>query len=105
MVKIKDQYIGRNYPPYVVAELSANHNGSIEKAKKMIDLAKLNGADAVKIQSYEPDDITLNSKTEKFKIISEGGKWNGVEHYVYGSPEFKRDDVYIVLLKKDKNNY
>ena len=60
-IKIGNRKIGRNYPPFVIAEISANHNGSIEDAKILIDLAKKNGADAVKIQTYRPDTITLNS--------------------------------------------
>ena len=48
--------------PYFIAEISANHNGSIYKAKKLIMLAKKNGADAVKLQTYTPDTMTPKSK-------------------------------------------
>ena len=54
--------------PFLIAEISANHNGSIKNAKKLIMSAKKNGADAVKIQSYTADTITLNSKNKYFRI-------------------------------------
>lgn len=74
-IKIGGRKIGRNYPPFVIAEISANHNGSIEDAKTLINLAKKSGADAVKIQTYRPDTITLNSRLPDF-MISEG-LWAG----------------------------
>jgi pseudaminic acid synthase len=72
---IDNRIIAPDYPPYVIAELSANHNGKIETAFKLIDQAKLAGADAVKLQTYKPDTITLNCSTEDFQI--QGGLWNG----------------------------
>lgn len=48
--------------PFLVAEMSANHNGSLSTAKKIIKLAKKYGADAIKLQTYTPSSITLNSK-------------------------------------------
>lgn len=65
--------IGANYPPYIVAEMSANHNGKIENAFKLIKMAKNCGADAVKIQTYRPDTITIKSNKEDFKI--KDGLW------------------------------
>ena len=62
-------------PPYVIAELSANHNGRFETALRIIDEAKRAGADAVKIQTYKPDTITLKSNADGFRI--KGGLWDG----------------------------
>lgn len=62
-------------PPYIVAEISANHNGNVENAFKIIDMAKRCGADAVKMQTYTPDTITLNSAKEDFVI--KYGLWKG----------------------------
>lgn len=67
--------IGPQQPPYVVAELSANHNGSLEAALRLIEEAKAAGADAVKIQTYRPDTITLDSERPEFRI--EHGLWAG----------------------------
>ena len=70
-MKINKDTIDSNSPPYIIAEMSANHNSSIENAKKIISLAKKNGASAVKMQTYTPDTITLNSDNDEF-MIKEG---------------------------------
>ena len=61
--------------PFIIAELSANHNGSIIKAKKLIRIAKEAGADAVKLQTFTPSLITSNSNNKFFKISR--GLWKG----------------------------
>ena len=79
MFLINRRKIGLNEPPYIIAELSANHGGSIEAAKLGIKLAKKSGANAVKIQSYTPDTMTIISKKPAFKINS--GLWKGYTLY------------------------
>lgn len=74
-MKIANREIGNGAPPYLIAEMSANHNGNIEKAFRIIEKAKKAGADAVKIQTYTPDTMTLKSDKEDFKI--RGGLWDG----------------------------
>jgi pseudaminic acid synthase len=74
-IKIDGRDIGAEHPPYIIAEMSANHNGSIENAFKIIEAAKQSGADAVKLQTYRPDTITLNCDSEDFQI--HGGIWDG----------------------------
>lgn len=76
---IMGRRIATDAPPYVIAELSANHNGRIETALRIIDEAKLAGADAVKLQTYRPDTITLDCNTEDFQI--HGGLWDGKTLY------------------------
>lgn len=76
---INNRRIGANHAPYIIAEMSANHNGSIETAFKIIEMAKRCGADAVKMQSYTADTITLNSDKADFQI--EGGLWDGQTLY------------------------
>ncbi|WP_417596838.1 pseudaminic acid synthase [Oceanospirillum sp.] len=65
--------------PYIIAEMSANHNGNLDTAFRIIEEAKKSGADAVKIQTYTPDTITLNSDQSDFQI--KGGLWDGKTLY------------------------
>lgn len=74
-ISINGRKIGVEEPPYLIAEMSANHNGNIEAAFRIIDMAKEAGADAVKMQTYRPDTITLNSTDSDFQI--EDGLWQG----------------------------
>lgn len=74
-ITIHGRKIGQSEPPYVIAELSANHNGKLETAIKIVEEAKKAGADAVKLQTYKPDTITLDCDNEEFRI--HGGLWNG----------------------------
>jgi pseudaminic acid synthase len=74
-IKIAGRAIGPAYLPYVIAELSANHHGKLETALRIIEEAKKAGADAVKLQTYKPDTITLNCTSEDFRI--KGGLWDG----------------------------
>nr|WP_174507019.1 pseudaminic acid synthase [Acinetobacter sp. Marseille-Q1620] len=78
-IQINGRDVGVDYPPYIIAELSANHNGSLDTALKIIEQAKLNGADAVKLQTYKADTITLDSRNEEFMI--RGGLWDGQSLY------------------------
>ena len=71
MFKINGVEISRDKPPFIIAELSANHGGSIDAAKQSIKLAKESGASAVKIQSYTPDTMTIESNKSDF-LITEG---------------------------------
>jgi len=78
-IAISGRKIGLQYSPYVVAEMSANHNGDIGAALRIIEEAKACGADAVKIQTYTPDTITLKSDSPDFLI--KDGLWAGKTLY------------------------
>lgn len=74
-VNIDGRTIGPGFPPYVIAEMSANHNGDLQSAFRIIDEARKAGADAVKIQTYTADTITLDSDLPDFQIHD--GLWAG----------------------------
>ena len=73
-IKIGQIYLGHNLPCFVVAEMSGNHNGKISRALKIIHSAKKAGANAVKLQTYTADSITLKSNRKDF-IISRDSPW------------------------------
>jgi N-acetylneuraminate synthase len=79
MIQINNRKIGESFYPYIIAELSANHGGSIERAKQSILAAKKAGVDAVKIQSYTPDTMTIDCDKEDFQIKE--GLWKGTSLY------------------------
>lgn len=78
-IEINGRHIGDQTKPFLIAEISGNHNGSIDRMLKLISLANENGADAVKIQSYTPDSLTIDSNRDDFKITD--GLWAG--HTLY----------------------
>jgi len=78
-ININGRKVSVDHSPYVIAEMSANHNGDINNAYNIIDMAKASGADAVKLQTYHPDTITMDMNTPEFMI--EGGLWDGQTLY------------------------
>ncbi len=81
--KIKNRMVGDGYPAYIIAEMSANHAGSIERAKEIIREAKRCGADCIKIQTYTPDTLTIDCHNKYFQV--ENGTWEGENLYsLYG---------------------
>ena len=65
---INGRDIGLDQPPYIIAELSANHNGSLDRALKTIDAAQHCGADAIKLQTYSADTMTIDCDQEDFMV-------------------------------------
>lgn len=86
MIEINGRSISAAHAPYVVAELSANHNGSLAKALASMDAAKKAGADAIKIQTYTAQTMTIDCERDEFMI--KAGPWNGLKLFdLYKSAE------------------
>lgn len=82
-IRIRDRIVGDGYPAYIIAEMSGNHAGSIERAKEIIREAKRCGADCIKIQTYTPDTLTIDCHNKYFQV--ENGTWEGENLYsLYG---------------------
>lgn len=84
-IKIGKYTIGANHPPFCIAEMSGNHNQSLERALAIVDAAAATGAQALKIQTYTPDTMTLDIKTNEFFISDPKSLWKGKSLYeLYG---------------------
>ncbi|ALC86341.1 N-acetylneuraminate synthase [Bacillus sp. FJAT-22090] len=81
IINIQGKKIGTEAPPFIIAEMSGNHNQSLERALKIVEEAAKAGADALKLQTYTADTITLNVKGEGFDIVDEGNLWIGRNLY------------------------
>lgn len=82
-IKIGSRIVGDGYPAYIIAEMSANHAGSMERAIEIIHKAKECGADCIKIQTYTPDTLTIDCDNKYFRV--ENGTWEGENLYrLYG---------------------
>ena len=79
-ITIKNKKIGKNFPIFIIAEMSANHLQKFDNAVKLIKAAKEAGADAVKLQTYTPDTITIDCDNEYFQI-KQGTLWDGQTLY------------------------
>lgn len=79
-IKINNRFIGPGHPVYIVAELSANHRQNFDEAVRLIHAAKASGADAVKLQTYTPDTMTIDCDNENF-VHGRGSLWEGKSLY------------------------
>ena len=80
-IKIAGREIGSNQPPFVIAEMSGNHNHSLERALQIVEAAAKTGAHALKIQTYTPDTMTLDLDEREFHISDSKSLWAGKSLY------------------------
>ena len=84
-LKIADKLIGKNHPPFIIAEMSGNHNQSLGRALEIVEAAAKTGAHALKIQTYTPDTMTLDLDEREFHISDPNSLWCGTSLYkLYG---------------------
>ena len=76
-IEIVGHPIGAEHPPFVIAEMSGNHNQSLEKALQIVDAAASSGVHAIKLQTYTPDTITLDMSGGNFEIRDPNSLWTG----------------------------
>jgi len=79
--KIGGRMIGKNHPPFIIAEMSGNHNQSLERALEIVEAAAKSGAHALKIQTYTPDTMTLDLDEREFHISDPNSLWTGTSLY------------------------
>ncbi|WP_433296292.1 pseudaminic acid synthase [Actinoplanes sp. CA-030573] len=80
-IEIGSHRIGPGHRPFVIAEMSGNHNGSLERALRIVDAAAASGAHALKLQTYTPDTITIDSTAPEFRLSADHGLWGGQTLY------------------------
>jgi N-acetylneuraminate synthase len=80
-IQVGNYLIGANYQPFIIAEMSGNHNGSLERALKIVDAAAQAGVHAIKLQTYTADTMTLNSNEKEFFISNMDSVWKGKSLY------------------------
>ncbi|BCJ72186.1 pseudaminic acid synthase [Catellatospora sp. IY07-71] len=80
-IKIGDHLVGPEHRPFVIAEMSGNHNGSLDRALQIVDAVAASGAQALKLQTYTPDTITIDVDAPAFRISDEHGLWGGENLY------------------------
>ncbi|MFH1760395.1 MAG: N-acetylneuraminate synthase family protein, partial [bacterium] len=80
-IEIDSRKIGDSFPPFIIAEMSANHNQSLDRALKIVKAAADTGVDAVKLQTFTPDSLTLDIDDGEFLISKDIPLWKGQSLY------------------------
>ena len=104
-IKINNKYIGDKYPPFIIAEISANHKKSLQRIYKIINAASVAGFDAIKVQTYKPETITMKINSNDFKIKDKKSLWYNktlYEIYKKGSLPWEWHEKISKFCKKKK---
>ena len=80
-INIENRKISQDHKPFIIAEMSGNHNNSLEKALKIVEKAAQCGADAIKLQTYTADTITIDCNNSEFNINDKNSLWYGKNLY------------------------
>ena len=80
-MRINNIFIGQNYRPFIIAEMSGNHNQSLERALALVEAAAKSGVDAIKLQTYTAETMTLNLSEGEFFITDPDNLWEGTSLY------------------------
>ena len=103
-MKINRTIISSNHQPYIIAEFSGNHNNDINNFYKLIQVAKKAGANAIKLQTFKPDEITLNSKKKFFLVKHKFRKWNNKTLFQLYEEAYTPWEWHIKIKKEAKKN-
>jgi pseudaminic acid synthase len=101
-IRIGDFQIGNNYPPFIIAEMSGNHNHSIDQALKIVAAAAKSGAHALKLQTYTPDTLTIDVATDDFFISDNGSLWKGNSLYELYKKAYTPWEWHELIFKRAK---
>ncbi len=101
---INNRKIGANFKPLVIAEISGNHNGSLDNIIKIIKIAKKVGIEAIKLQTYTPDSITINSTRKEFYVDKNSKLWGGENLYKLYSKGYTPWEWHQKIFQEAKKN-
>ena len=102
MIRINDKNISLKHKPFIIAELSGNHNQSLDRALELVDAAAMSGADALKLQTYTADTLTLDINNSEFKITDKNSLWKNKNLYSLYSNAFTPWDWHETIIKRCK---
>jgi pseudaminic acid synthase len=103
-MKILNRTISNDNPPFLIAEMSGNHGGNLERALKLVELAADCGCDAIKLQTFSLDEMTMDIDRDEFKVLAVNSPWNGSHLYnLYKMAELPRE-WHEPIIEKSKQH-
>ncbi len=102
-INIADRQIGAAYRPFIIAEMSGNHNQSLDRALAIVEAAAEAGADAIKLQTYTADTMTINARHGLFNIDDKSSLWNGNNLYELYQKAYTPWEWHKPIMQKAKD--